>query len=353
MPSIIVRDQGKAGRVLKSTPYSYEDILQRNVSELPNLVPLEAVTDEAVLHVTIGVEWPAGTGAADVILIGSDAVLTIVETKLKRNPEARREVIAQLLEYAAYITEWTIYEIQRRADDFLKSEQCTSDFRDKSFNEILQSFAEESDETVESFKGKVEQNLRQGRVRLIVAVDEVGEHAQKIVNFVNSYSSFDLYLLQISSYEDSDGRQIFVPSLFGYARKVSPTRQRVQWNWDKYQSELGWTAEQVDIARLLNDRLVSNPWQAEWRFNRGWTTFYVGGKALYGVTKSNARGVELWFRLDTKPDQLPPAIRPHSRGKGYVYLGGRFEDLTEEHLHRICRSSMTFSGIEFEIQVDP
>ena len=79
----------------------------------------------------------------------------------------------------------------------------------------------------------------------------------------------------------------------------------------------------------------------------------MGGKAIYGVTKSNARGVELWFRLDRKPDQLPPTVRVYSRGKGYVHLGGNFKDLTDEHLRRICLSSLVFRGIEVELPHDP
>src|SRR6266536_4891131 len=103
----------------------------------------------------------------------------------------------------------------RRAEEFFQTDKAFPDHRGKTVNEVLRLFLEDTDEAVESFKGKVEHNLRQGRIRLIVAVDEVSEQAQKIITFVNSYSAFDIYLLQITAYPD-EGRTIFVPSLYGY-----------------------------------------------------------------------------------------------------------------------------------------
>jgi hypothetical protein len=350
MPSIIVRDHNGESRVLASKPFSYEDILKRNIAELPRLVPLETVSDEAVSYLTIGDEWPAGTGRADIVLVGSDGILTIVETKLSRNPEARREVVAQLLEYAAYLSEWTIFEIQQRAEEFFRSDKCHPEHRGRPFDQVLETFLENSgtDEGINSFKGKIEQNLRQGRIRLIVAVDEVGEQAQKIVTFVNSYSSFDIYLLQISAFEDSDGRRIFVPSLYGYARKVATTGERIQWDWGKYETELGWSEEQVQRAQDLQGKLeaVSKGWQPQTRLNPSWITVYCLGKAVFGVQLFKKRGLELWFRLEHQPDvALPPAVILRQT-KGYLYLGGKLESLDEHQLRPLCEASLRQVGLE-------
>jgi hypothetical protein len=343
MPSIIVQDVNGDSRVLGSKPYPYEDILKRNIVELPSLLPLEAVSDEPVSHMTIGEEWPAGTGRADIVLIGSDAVLTIVETKLSRNPEARREVIAQLLEYAAYLSEWTIFEIQHRADEFFRSQE-------PSFDQALETFLGDSgtEEGTDSFKSKIEQNLRQGRIRLIVAVDEVGEQIQKIVTFVNSYSSFELYLLQIASYEDSHSRRIFVPSLYGYARKISTTRTRVEWNWEKFKTELGWSEEEVDGAQRLIRRLesVSQSWQPEARFYRGGMSVYCYDRYVYGAEVSRKRGLELWFRLEQSPRLDLPADVRSRKTKYYLFLSGKLDSLDDAQLHRLCEAALKELGLE-------
>ena len=350
MKSIVVRDADGKVRVLTSEAFRYEEVLQNRIAEIPTLIPLAEVTDQDVDHVTIGHEWPAGTGAADVVLLGSDAVMTIVETKLKRNPESRREVIAQVLEYAAYVSEWTIIDVAKHAGDFFKTANAAPETANKTFDEVIAGLLEETDQTVESFKASIEQNLRQKRIRLIVAVDEVGEQAQKIITFINSYSSFDIYLLQISAYPDKDGRQIFVPALHGYARKVPTTRQRIDWDWDKFGSELRWTAEQIDLARTLNARLerVSSSWHPEVKFNHGWTTFYIGGKSAFGVTKSKPRGVELWFRLQQRPEGLPAGVRVHTHNKGYVYLGGNLSGIDDAALREVCKLAVDSVGVDVD-----
>ena len=309
MASIIIQDLNGDSRVLQSKPFPYEDVLQRNIAELPSLVALDMVIDEPVSHQTVGLEWTVGSGRADIILVGSDALLTVIETKLNRNPEARREVIAQILEYAAYLSEWTIVEIQHRADDFIQSDDCPAAYRGTSFDQVLQSLLDQSgnDASVNSFKSDIEQNLRQGRMRLVVAVDEVGEQAQKIVSFVNAYSSFDIYLLQVSVFEDAQRGRIFAPSLHGYARKMQTSRVRVNWNWEMYESELSWTADQIQRSQELVGQLeaISAAWNKETRFHPGWISVRCFGKEAFGVQVSKKRGLELWLSVPFREARHP------------------------------------------------
>lgn len=346
MPSIIVQDADGDARVLPSKPFAYEDILQRHIADLPSLISLETVADEPVSFMTIGAEWPVGTGRADIVLIGSDGVLTIVETKLSRNPESRREVIAQLLEYAAYLSEWTIYEVQSRAEEFFQSDKCPREYRNKTLDELLADFLQDSVDSIDSFKGQIEQNLRQGRMRLIVAVDEVGEQAQKIVTFLNSYSSFDIYLLQVAEHEDKDGRRIFVPSLYGYARKVATTRARVEWDWNKYRDELGWSEDQVRDAQGFLERLesVSLEWQPEMRLHQGWISVRCLGREMFGIQVFKKRGLELWFKLPDWQEALPSGVEPRQT-KEYLYLSKDLDAISDDLLHRLAEASLKQAGL--------
>jgi len=341
MGSIVVRDASGEVRVLPSETFKYEEVLQNHIRDIPRLIPLEAVTEEEVLHMTIGHEWPAGTGSADVVLLGSDGVITIVETKLKRNPEARREVIAQILEYAAYLSEWTIADIGRYAGDFFKTRNADDRFENKSFDEALRIFLGDTEE-IETFKSAVERNLRQGRIRLIVAVDEIGEQAQKIITFVNSYSAFDLYLLQISSHTDQDGRQIFVPALYGYARKVQTTRTRIEWDWDAYRSKLGWSDGDVLFAKSMLGRLESASVieLPEHRFHKGWVGIAIGSRQPFGIQLFKT-GMEVWFDLSFNPlTELPPGVTANQRSSRYLHFAGDFERLTADQLATLCSAAM-------------
>src|SRR5215207_5868727 len=53
-------------------------------------------------------------GPVDITYINRDGLLTLVECKLWRNPEARRKVVAQVLDYARAVAEWCYADLQRQ-----------------------------------------------------------------------------------------------------------------------------------------------------------------------------------------------------------------------------------------------
>ena len=52
-------------------------------------------------------ELPVGGGFLDLIFMNGEGYLTLVETKLWRNPESRRTVVAQIIDYASHLSTWT------------------------------------------------------------------------------------------------------------------------------------------------------------------------------------------------------------------------------------------------------
>src|ERR1700682_1891805 len=63
-------------------------------------------------------ELPLRYGSSNVFLdllgVSATGRLVLVECKLWRNPEARREVVAQLFEYATLLSEWTYSDLEAR-----------------------------------------------------------------------------------------------------------------------------------------------------------------------------------------------------------------------------------------------
>lgn len=53
----------------------------------------------------------AGVGSVDVALVSADGRVALVEVKLARNPEIRRKVVAQLLDYAIHLREAAIEDL--------------------------------------------------------------------------------------------------------------------------------------------------------------------------------------------------------------------------------------------------
>src|SRR5437773_11770677 len=84
-----------------------ESWLQEVLRKQPGILPTAEI--EPVFHplVPIGREVSAGMGSIDNLYISHRGYLVLVETKLWRNPEAKREVVAQAIDYGSSIAKWS------------------------------------------------------------------------------------------------------------------------------------------------------------------------------------------------------------------------------------------------------
>ena len=91
-------DTGDGWKLGSPRPYDDEATLHRLIADYPQLLPLAG----SPLRV-LGSEVPLGPGIADILAVESSGRPTIIEVKLSRNREARREIVAQVLAYAAFL----------------------------------------------------------------------------------------------------------------------------------------------------------------------------------------------------------------------------------------------------------
>ena len=104
--------------------------------------------------------------------------MTLVETKLIQNPESRREVLGQVIEYAANTNEsWAHGRARQYATEFWSQQGRELD------QVLLEEFGGDLD--IESFWGTVEENLKDGRIRLIIAADELRVEVRRMIEYLN------------------------------------------------------------------------------------------------------------------------------------------------------------------------
>ena len=60
----------------------------------------------------LGREVPTAVGPIDGLFLSRNGYLVLVATKLRRNPEAWREVVAQIIDYAAQLRRWTYADVE-------------------------------------------------------------------------------------------------------------------------------------------------------------------------------------------------------------------------------------------------
>ena len=103
----------------RDDPNSFnESLLQELIDATPNVLPVREYLPSTTTLFSLGREVPVDLGAnngyIDNLLVTNDGYLVIVETKLYRNPEGIREVIAQTLQYGMAVGQMPVIELEAR-----------------------------------------------------------------------------------------------------------------------------------------------------------------------------------------------------------------------------------------------
>src|SRR3954470_11804394 len=90
----------------KSTADYSESWLQDLLYRFPNALPIDEIDDGYSQLIPVCKEMNTPKGPIDVVYITPSGRPVILEAKLWRNPEARRKVVAQILDYAQALSRW-------------------------------------------------------------------------------------------------------------------------------------------------------------------------------------------------------------------------------------------------------
>ncbi len=96
-----------------------EETFQDQIEAHPEVIPISELNPTATVAIPIGREVSTSVGPLDLLFLDDTGRLVVIETKLIQNQEARREVIAQLLEYGSRTThEWDEQRVTTIADEY-------------------------------------------------------------------------------------------------------------------------------------------------------------------------------------------------------------------------------------------
>lgn len=115
----------------------------------------------------------------DHLFLDQDAIPTLVEVKRKSDTRLRREVIAQMLDYAANASySWSAAWLREKF-----TVRCAAQGRDAQ-QELLEFLRDQSIST-ETFWEEARANLAKGRIRLVFVADKIPPELTRIVEFLN------------------------------------------------------------------------------------------------------------------------------------------------------------------------
>ena len=174
----------------------------------------------------------------------------LVEVKRSSDTRTRREVVAQMLEYAANgVAYWPIDRVIQAYRD---TTQNSGQDPDINLAEFI------GDTSTEMYWRAVEANLRSGRVRLVFVADHIPKELVRIVEFLNEQMRpAEVLAIEMEQFTSNSDKRILVPRLYGQTERaqsikaVSEPTVRL--------SEADWLESLGEPQRQGCERLVKLP----------------------------------------------------------------------------------------------
>lgn len=199
---------------LKSSLYN-EDWIQNLCFNYPSLLPVTELEPTFGGMIPICRELPTESGYADLLYINEYGFVTIGECKLWKNPEARRKVVGQILDYAKDLSKW----------DYSKFEAVclkAGKRKEKTLFEIIQNHYPDIDEI--SFIDNVQRNLRKGRFLLLIIGDGIQENMEDLVKYIhrNENLHFTLGLIELPVYKnpEKETELVITPRILAKTKEI-------------------------------------------------------------------------------------------------------------------------------------
>jgi len=196
---------------LAATTGHSERWLQERLYESPQLLPMTEMFGYGESFVPLCRELRLRYSASNVFLdllgVSATGRLVLVECKLWRNPEARREVVAQLFEYATILAGLTYSDLEAQLK---KSRGLTGE------NPIFAAAKAVHPDLEEApFVDAVNQSLARGDFLLAIAGDGIRSDLHALRRLLASQGGLlsRLAFVEIRTFRDDAGRTLLVPAV--------------------------------------------------------------------------------------------------------------------------------------------
>ncbi len=211
------------------TSYVTENDLQVLLAKYPDLLPGEQINPaDPRRWLLVAREMsvpgsPSETGrwSLDHLFLDQDGIPTFVECKRSNDTRARREVVAQMLDYAANgVFYWTMDALRQAAVETCQKSGNQLD------DEILALLDTTESGMIDEFWKQVEQNLKTGNVRLVFVADDIPSELRRLVEFLNEkMSNVEVLAVEVKQFL-GEQQKALVPRVLGMTEAARSAKQR-------------------------------------------------------------------------------------------------------------------------------
>lgn len=258
--------------------------IQTLIQAHPGCLPIDEIDPTFSNPVPICMELNTPAGPIDNFMVTARGFPVLVECKLWRNPEGRRQVVSQILDYAKELSRWSSSDLQREVARRLGRDG-------NALLDLVRAAGHEIDEI--AFNDALTLNLRRGRFLLLIVGDGIREGVEAIAEYLQAHAGlhFSLGLVELPIFALPNGDRIAMPRLLARTQLITRTVVAAPENMVVHDGEPGEFGPRDPADDVLDAATLH-------RLN-------FLHSALDGIV------------LDD-PDQVPPKVTP--RGYCYIYM---------------------------------
>lgn len=231
-----------------------ESFLQRALHENPSILPVDEIDSSFSPLISLGRE----IAMIDNLFISPSGRLTVVETKLWRNPESLREVVGQILDYAVEVSSWSYSELEDRVRRGLSSPLQGS----TSLYQHVVNLHPDAVPAEDQFIDEVQRTLRTSRFLLLIVGDGIREGVEKMLEHLHNHPQrlFTFGLIEIQIYENPAvfPGKILLPQVIAKTTEIVRAVVRVQTTGEAQVSvaiEDSSAGTSVSVRRTLSEEV--------------------------------------------------------------------------------------------------
>ena len=245
----LIRDNNSL-QPLVNQKYENEDLLQRLLADFPEVLDGEEIDGRDPRRwLLVRREMPLGDSAEstgrwslDHLLLDQEGIPTLIEVKRSTDRRLRREVVGQMLDYAAN----AVVYLPLTGIQAALRETCTA--AGKVTDDVLVEFLgvdgdlSERVATIDAYWAKVQKNLTDRNVRLVFVADEIPTELRRIIEFLNEeMAQVEVLGVEIKQFVGAELRTL-VPRVIGRTEKSRIVKPPLgvgrRWDRDSFISAL-------------------------------------------------------------------------------------------------------------------
>lgn len=211
---------------IEQTSFKNEEEIQTLIARQPELIiPNDADYELLLIKREMGVpeQYEGGDRwSLDHLFVGSDIKPTLVEVKQSSDSRIYREVIGQMMDYAANGSKhWTKDVLKNALNESLEDDERDVE---TAISELVG-----NDLSQDEFWKQVHSNLRSGNIRLVFVSDEIPNELKTTIEFMSEQmESVEVYGVNLKKYKD-----IYTSDIISSSQSKSSISREEGRQWDK------------------------------------------------------------------------------------------------------------------------